>query len=256
MIIGSKNAPRRVRFLASVTSVEEARIAVAAGADLIDCKAPSQGALGALPLSLVARIRMVVGTAIPVSATVGDRAPSSLDVERLVVETARTGVDFVKIGLYPDNDIEAAIVRLAGLDLGRARLVAVMLADLEPDFSLIGKLASAGFAGVMLDTALKDGRALPAVLAVPKLSEFVRECRANSMLCGLAGSLRAEHVAALVDLRPDLLGFRGALCRGTNRTAAIDSDAVHSVASAISSRCGMHFGVQSPVDAIVKVHEF
>ena len=40
-------------LLASVRSVAEAELALAGGADVIDLKDPSQGALGALPLSLI-----------------------------------------------------------------------------------------------------------------------------------------------------------------------------------------------------------
>ncbi len=49
-----------MRLLVSVRSVDEARLAAAAGADFIDLKEPSAGALGALPL---ATVRAVVGVA-------------------------------------------------------------------------------------------------------------------------------------------------------------------------------------------------
>lgn len=40
-------------MLASVRSQEEAEIALAQGADIIDCKEPAHGALAALPLNIV-----------------------------------------------------------------------------------------------------------------------------------------------------------------------------------------------------------
>jgi uncharacterized protein (UPF0264 family) len=61
------------------------------------------------------------------------------------------------------------------------------------------------------------------------------------MFAGLAGSLRLDHVPALVALSPDVLGFRGGLCRKGERAAAIDAAAV----SALRRACG-----PAPADAI------
>ncbi|MGH8473542.1 MAG: (5-formylfuran-3-yl)methyl phosphate synthase, partial [Gammaproteobacteria bacterium] len=40
-------------FLASVASVQEARVVLEAGADVVDLKAPAQGVLGALPVAIL-----------------------------------------------------------------------------------------------------------------------------------------------------------------------------------------------------------
>jgi dihydroneopterin aldolase len=59
-------------FLASVRDAAEAEMALACGADIIDLKDPSQGALGAVSLDAIAStVRCVAGRA-PVSATIGD----------------------------------------------------------------------------------------------------------------------------------------------------------------------------------------
>jgi uncharacterized protein (UPF0264 family) len=39
---------------------------------------------------------------------------------------------------------------------------------------------------------------------------------------GRASSLRVDDIAGLVKLKPELLGFRGALCSGADRTAQLD----------------------------------
>ncbi len=51
----------------------------------------------------------------------------------------------------------------------------------------------------------------------------------GGMFAGLAGSLRAEHVPALLQLGPDVLGFRGGLCPRGDRTGGIDPEAVRVV---------------------------
>ena len=52
------------QFLASVRDVSEAAIALAAGADIVDLKEPSRGALGAVePATIAAVLRHIAGRA-------------------------------------------------------------------------------------------------------------------------------------------------------------------------------------------------
>ena len=210
-------------FLASVTTPDEALTALAAGAALIDCKDPAHGALGALPEERVRAICAAVAGRAPVSATIGD-LPNNAETMRVATEAmAAAGVDYVKIGFFGAGDARAAIAGLAKADIGAARLVAVLMADREPDFSLARDLAAAGFAAVMLDTADKSAGALAEILEPCRIGEFIAAARRHGLAAGLAGSLKLRHVAELAGLGPDILGFRGALCdggRGGNLVAA------------------------------------
>lgn len=230
--------PRQVRFLASVRNEDEARLALAEGADIIDCKEPVAGALGALPHAVVRAVRATVPAGVPVSATVGDLPASAEMLVPAAVAMAATGVDFVKVGLFGGGDARQAIAALGRADLANSRLVAVMFADLEPDFSLVGAMADAGFAGVLLDTAEKAGGALPAHQSRDQLAQFVATVRANGMFSGLAGSLRLEHVAAMRAIGPDILGFRGALCSGSQRKGTLDVLSLRAVARALRASVG------------------
>ena len=142
------NAPQ-TRFLASVRSVEEAQLCGDAGADVIDCKDPDHGALGALPHDLVRAIRRAVPAHVPVSATVGDLIADPAAMSAAATAMAATGVDFVKIGFFPGGQARAAIHALSPLAANGTRLVGLLLADRDPDFGLIAAMGSAGFAGVM-----------------------------------------------------------------------------------------------------------
>lgn len=222
----------QVRFLASVTSVTEARLAAANGADIIDCKDPASGALGALPLAVVRAI--AAAATAPVSATVGDLTPDPDTISAAVSAMAATGVDYFKVGFFPGGDAAATIEALGCLPLGPVRLVGLLLADKNPDFLLIEHMASAGFAGVMLDTAGKAAGALPDVLAGQDLQGFVDRAHSSGLLAGLAGALRLRHIPALAALQPDILGFRGALCRDLARSGEIDASAVCAVRDELS----------------------
>jgi (5-formylfuran-3-yl)methyl phosphate synthase len=227
---------RHVRFLASVTNESEAKLAGACGADIIDCKDPSKGALGALPGEVVRAVRRLVPRHIPVSATIGDLPAEPEPVLAAVRAMAATGVDYVKIGFFAGGDARTTIERLGELSLDGVRLVGVLLADRKPDYSLIADMQRTKFFGVMLDTAGKDGRTLRDHMSASELRAFVQKARSAGLLAGLAGSLRLSDIPDLSPLEPDILGFRGALCAARRREAALDAAAVRAVRHAISAQ--------------------
>jgi len=222
-------------FLASVTSADEAEIVLAAGADIIDLKDPAAGALGALPAPAIrAAVARIAGRR-TVSATAGDLPMRPATVADAVAGIADLGVDIVKVGLFRGGDRSGCIAALARQTAAGTRIVAVMFADQDPDFTLLERLRDNGFAGAMLDTAEKRGGGLRDHLAAPALAAFVRRARDNGLMSGLAGSLRLTDVAPLLELAPDYLGFRGALC-ADGRTSVIDPERVRAVRAAI----GLH----------------
>jgi (5-formylfuran-3-yl)methyl phosphate synthase len=213
-------APACCRFLVSVRNAREARLALDGGADIIDVKEPREGALGAVELTETAAIMRLVAGRRPVSATIGDCSPD--EAAERVLRTAITGVDYVKVGLFGDPSAPAmdALERCASDGI---RIIAVMFADRAPDWSAIEPLAGCGFRGVMLDTADKAGGGLRRYLSLGGLAAFLAEARRHGLLAGLAGSLREEDARALLPLRPDVMGFRGALCGGGRRGEMLDA---------------------------------
>jgi uncharacterized protein (UPF0264 family) len=219
-------------FLASVRSAEEAALALAGGADIIDAKEPQAGALGRVDAeTLAAIIRMVAGRR-PVSATIGDLDLRPESVAAAVEATAATGADIVKIGMFPGalDETFAALRPIAGRGV---RLVAVLFADRAPDLDgIVARCAAAGFYGVMLDTADKSGGALTAQLGLSALAGFVDLARSRRLVSGLAGSLRLADIAGLTPLGADYLGFRSALCAG-GRGGLVDPAALRAVRMAL-----------------------
>lgn len=220
-------------WLASVVNVAEARLVLSAGADIIDAKNPLAGALGALRAGTVCSIVEAVNGKAMVSATIGD-FPDMLpqDVVPAAASMVSTGVDFVKIGLFPSPNLLQTIEALSPIAKSHP-LIAVLFADQNPDFGIIKHLAAFGFSGVMLDTAHKHGGGLLSYQSQGRLGAFVREVRGLHMISGLAGSLRRSDIPTLTSLGADYLGFRGALCRDHERTQAVDIDTVAAVARSI-----------------------
>ena len=222
-------------FLASVRSAEEAVLALAGGADIIDAKEPSAGALGRVdPGSLAEIVRTIAGRR-PVSATIGDVELTPEIVTAAVEETAGTGADIVKIGMFP-GALDATLAALRPVARRGVRLVAVLFADRAPDLAgIVSRCEAAGFYGVMLDTADKAGGALTAHLDIKTLAGFVAFTRSRNLVSGLAGSLRLADIAGLLPLGADYLGFRSALCAG-GRTGGLDAAVLRAVRAALGDQ--------------------
>ena len=216
------------RLLASVTGPEEAALALAGGADLIDLKDPALGALGAVDPALVRETVALLAGRRPVSAVTGDLPMQPDLVAEAAQGMAEAGADYVKVGIFPGGAPEACLQAVAPL-AGRVRLVAVLFADRAPDLRLLPLLQAAGFRGAMLDTAEKGGLGLLDAMPLPRLGEFVAACRAHQLEAGLAGSLEAPDVPRLLLLRPDVLGFRGALCGAGDRRGTLDAAALQTI---------------------------
>jgi (5-formylfuran-3-yl)methyl phosphate synthase len=216
------------RMLASVNSPEEAEIALTGGADIVDLKDPTRGALGAVtPEVIRTTVRAVRGRRL-VSAVAGDLPMQPDVVAAAVREIAATGVDYVKLGIFPGGDASACINELAGIAV-RVKLIAVFFADASPDLSLLPLLKRSGFAGAMIDTQGKTAGRLLDHFDLSRLRGFVEDCHVIGMIAGLAGSLEMPDIPRLLVLAPDLLGFRGALCGPGGRTAGLDLGRVQAV---------------------------
>lgn len=219
------------RMLASVTGPAEAEVAIAGGADIIDLKDATNGALGAVAPQVVRETVIAIGGRRATSAVTGDLPMQPDRVLAAAQAIAETGVDYVKIGVFPDGDPQACLRAVASLS-GRTRLVAVLFADAVPDFAMLPLLAELKFTAAMLDTRDKEAGRLLDYADLPRLRSFVETCRALGLLSGLAGSLETPDVPRLLVLSPDLLGFRGALCGGA-RNSMIEIERVRTVRALI-----------------------
>lgn len=218
-------------FLASVCSTDEALAALAGDADLIDCKDPTRGALGALQTDTIRAIVGSVDGQKPVSATTGDIASGIHQLRRAITRIADCGVDYIKFGVFSAQQFQsqAAIIRELAAD---HRLIAVCFVDRFDPLPLLSSIIDAGCAGIMLDTADKRRGRLTEVWPIDTIQTFVDSVNQHQLLCGLAGGLRVDDIAKLLPLQPSYLGFRGALCRDERHTP-IDVQAVRAVYDAI-----------------------
>ncbi len=212
------------RMLASVADASEADIVLELGADLIDLKDPRLGALGAVPHDIAGEALAAIARRRETSAALGDPPYDEAQLLAGARAVAALGVDYVKLA------VDGSTLDRLGCSLRRlareVSLIGMMFADEAPDFAVLAKLAELGFKGAMLDTRDKTRGRLTDHLDVVRLNEFSSQCRALHLISGLAGSLEAPDIPRLMLVRPDVLGFRGALCRAHDRRGAIDPQAV------------------------------
>ena len=226
--------PNKTQLLISVTSIEEAQIALENGADIIDLKDPSAGALGALPLELVSDVVTYVrnydeSKSKVTSATIGDTPMQPAMLFEQVSRVAATGVDIVKIGFFEAVDYQSCLDVLKPLAFQGLKLIAVLFAEMTYPKDLILAIRNAHFMGVMLDTAEKNGKTLLDYYPKDRRERFAKKIHENQMQLGFAGSLRIEHMTTIKDLSPSYIGFRGGVCNEHQRNLKLDAIKVRAV---------------------------
>ena len=226
-----------MELLISVVGEDEVGTAVSGHADIVDVKNPREGSLGANFPHVIRRVRELTPAAIPVSVAIGD-APNLPGMAALAAAgAAGCGVQYIKVGLLGPRDHDeafallSAVCRAARDEDPAVRIMATAYADARtigslPPLDLPAVAAEAGADGCMIDTAVKAGGTLLTALGAAELESFVALCREAGLLCALAGSLQASDVPRLRELAPDIVGFRGAACRGGRRDGGVDGDAV------------------------------
>ena len=218
------------QLLISVKNVEEALIALDAGADIIDLKDPNIGALGALDEVICAQIVQAINGRKLISATIGEQHASLNALIASIQARAAIGVDIIKIAVCSHFYAADFMAEVTKLTCAGTKMVVVFFADEVMDLSLIAALKNAGFYGAMLDTSLKQ-RDLLAVQTTLQLQNFVTLCEKYQLKSGLAGSLKPQHIDDLAKINPTYLGFRGGVCENAIRNADLSQNKVLKIAN-------------------------
>jgi uncharacterized protein (UPF0264 family) len=237
-----------LRLLISVRSGAEAKIAAGNGADIVDAKEPGAGPLGAVGPEALGEILRALPGEVPLGVALGDvRTEGELELvlERLA-PMARRGPVFLKLGFagVPDPARVTALLRAAGARAGRigpsVSVVAAAYADHHhagspsPD-EVLAAAAAAAVAGVLVDTWGKDGRSLLDHVEAGRLRDWVRRAHRSGLLAAAAGSLGPDAIPALLVAEPDIVGVRGAACRG-GRGGPLDPVRVRRLRAALDRR--------------------
>jgi uncharacterized protein (UPF0264 family) len=187
---------------------------------------------------MIKAIREVTPKDLLVSATVGDVPYKPGTISLAAVGAAISGADYIKVGLYGVKNYYQAVELMKSVvkavkDIDEDKIVvaagyadAYRVGAVEP--LIIPKIArDAGCDVAMLDTAVKDGKTLFDFQSKDILAEFVDEAHNYGLKCALAGSIKKEHIPILKEIGTDIVGVRGAACKGGDRNnGRIDRDLV------------------------------
>ena len=224
-----------MRLLVSVRDADEALAAVAGGADIIDAKEPTLGPLAPVSPGALQSICAAVPPAIPLSVALGDARPSELSGIATAVAPLQRRTDlYFKAALLSASPREAAeaIATTAGLLATRPDRPALIVARYvdEPDdahdlLSWVEVCAASGARGLLLDTSRKDEGNLLASVDVHTLVALRRCATRRGVWLALAGGMTIDDVELLGEVRPHVVGVRGAACDGL-RTGTLSRERV------------------------------
>jgi len=221
----------KIKLLISPKTIEEAKIAIAAQADFIDCKNPEEGSLGANFPWIIKKMKELIPihSSQLLSATIGDfpNLPGSASLAAL--GAAVSGADIIKVGLKgPKKENDAIklminVVKAVKKYDKSIKVVAAGYADRirmnsSPEFMAIPTIASESGADIaMIDTYIKDGKGLFDFLKVDQLIQFKNKASEYGLEVALAGNLRRKDIPLINDISPDIIGVRSVVCEGYDR---------------------------------------
>jgi len=229
-----------MQVLISPQSVEEALSIIDCKMDILDVKNTKEGSLGAqFPWNTKRVVEATQPRKIKTSATLGDLPFKPGTAALAAYGCATTGVTYVKAGLHGLNTYEQAFEMMDAIRKAvrmvseTADVVASGYADWRrfdglSTHDLVRAARDTQCDLVMVDTAIKDGKTLFDNMTVAELKEFVGAAREAGLGVALAGSVKLEHADMLFEIDPDLIGVRGAVCEGKDRSTRICPDKTNS----------------------------
>ena len=226
-----------LKLLISIRSFEEAVMIKDCNFDILDIKNPAEGSLGANYPVVIKKIVENIDD-YPISAAGGDLDNKIGAASLITYGLAHTDVDYIKLGLYGVRKKEKAkklldeSVNALKLSGKQCRLIATAYADFREKDTLspfvLNELAfETGIDGVMIDTLNKEGKNIFDYLSIAELNSFIMKAEQAGVLSALAGSLRIHHLKKLKKIGPDIIGFRGAVCAGNERTSEISAEKIN-----------------------------
>lgn len=233
-----------MQLMISVVNANEAREAIAAGADILDVKNPAEGSLGAPAPAVIQQIRAITPSSVKLSVAIGDMPNLPGTAALAALGAASCGADYIKVGLWgPQSEAEALAllreVRRAVSAFPNVAVIAAGYADAHRagrlDPRLLPRIArDAGVTGCLLDTAIKDGRGLFDFLAPDVLRALAEEAHAAGLLFALAGALQEKDLPLVCNIGADVVGVRSAACRDNQRAGPLDPERVQRLRAALA----------------------
>jgi uncharacterized protein (UPF0264 family) len=232
-----------MRLLVSVRDADEARAALLGGADIVDAKEPSLGPLAPVTWPALREICAALPLTVPLSVALGDVQPRELGgvVSAVGPLQCRSGL-FFKAAIVSESPDQAAggiavACRLLEKRADRPVLVAARYVDGPSGADDLPRwvevCATAGAGGLLLDTCSKGGPGLFGFIGEEGLTALRRHAARHGTWLAIAGGVGEANLAQLAQVRPHIVGVRGAVCDG-GRAGKLSLERVRQLRSALA----------------------
>jgi uncharacterized protein (UPF0264 family) len=219
------------RLLVSVRSAMEAEIALNANVDILDVKEPARGSLGRPSLEVIRDVASLAAGRVPVSVALGEWFQP--------IDDLPGGINWAKLGLGWKQSSTLARWHAVRRQMGSIPLIGVAYADwMRLGGVPFERVLQWSSDGVLIDTAIKDGRGLLHWYSLAQLQRIRQACHRTGQFLALAGSLTEADVKLLAkEVRPDIIAVRGAACVSSSRLASVDPGRIRSLQAALRAGC-------------------
>ena len=214
------------KILVSIKDTREASIIKDLSIDIIDLKEISEPPMGFVGIKKIQDIKRIIPN-MTTSVTMGNsKNPFTKKIVEAANEVVSSGINYMKIGLFSENQIINHGKFLKEINLNGCNPICVILIDDIKDIDYLDHLCEIGYKGVMLDTINKKRSRVFDLLSEKECMSFVKGSRRLGMTSGLAGSLALDDLSKLTKISPDFIGFRGQLCEKKSNRLNLDRNAV------------------------------
>jgi len=211
-------------FVAKITDRDEAEIAIASGADMLELSGPQK-----LDAALLQPLLAAVAGRSTLAAYVG--TPS----EAADARALRIGTLLIDVDPGPALEAFAAPLRpTSSIAVVHADNPAI-LASLPEIFP---RLVRAGFGGILVDVSSRGQGRLLDHMDIAALASLADVCGAAGLTVGFSGGLEAPDIARLLPLRPATLHFDKALREPHETTGRYDPKAMRIIRDLIPTGSG------------------
>ncbi len=222
-----KNMSVTTNLLISLRKLDELSEEIINEVDILDLKDPLNGSIGAWDLQDIKKVICRFKKQIEISATLGDIFINDKFLIKLK-QFDKLNLDYIKFGLLSMN-IKNLFdkIKFLGERQFKTKLVCVVFVDICNHFNLVYKkldlFDECGIKYIMLDTYDKNNGDLLSFCNISKLDKFISKCKKFDIKIGLAGSLKETHIPLMMKLKPNILGFRSAICKFNKRMSEVDT---------------------------------
>ena len=207
-------------------------------ADIIDLKNPNDGPIGSWTIKNIKEVVRKYNNNIILSATLGNLKDLSKVKKKLSVFDS-LGLNFIKIGCFCKSikDLNKFLKFFKNTKTS-ATIVLVFFAE---NYEIINNLnnyfetfKSYNIKNIMIDTKNKSSRGLFENLTLNKLQKILLKSHKFDISIGLAGKLQLCNLINLLFLNPNVIGFRGAICKTKDRNSDICFQKVKNLSQSIN----------------------